>query len=75
MAPQKGLIYYSKLQKEQILITYTNQNPWGPNQPSAAKMAPGMAGIPNEQTSNAQSLRPKVIFLFNTTIKNAVNEK
>ena len=53
----------------------THQNPFGPNHPSAANMAPGMAGIPSENTSRAQSLRPNVIFLFNTTIKNAAEEE
>ena len=54
--------------------TVTHQNPSGPNQPSPAKIAPGTAGIPSEQTSRAQSLRPNVIFLFNTIIKNAEEE-
>ena len=37
-------------------------------------MAPGMAGMPRENTRRIQSLRPNVIFLFNTTIKNATEE-
>ena len=52
-------------------IHMTHQNQLGPNQPRAANTAPGTAGIQREQTSRAQSLRPTVIFLFNTTIKNA----
>ena len=52
-------------------MSTTHQKPFGPNQPSAAKTAPGTAGIPREQTNNAQSFLPNVIFLFNTTIKNA----
>ena len=53
------------------LLQVTHQNPLGPNQPRAANTAPGTAGTPSEQTSRAQSLRPKVILRFNTTIKNA----
>ena len=37
-------------------------------------MAPGMAGIPRENTRRIQSLRPKVILRFDTTIKNAAEE-
>ena len=53
----------------------THQNPSGPNHPSTANVTPGMAGTPSEQTSRAQSLRPKVILRFNTTIKNAAEER
>ena len=53
-------------------ITFTtDQNPLGPNHPSAANTAPGIAGRPNEKTSKIQSFRPNVILVFKTTIKNA----